>query len=187
MGLDQYLIAKRYVGDWKHSDAEERNVYAAVSKAVGADGWRCAGSPSLQVELNVAYWRKANQIHNWFVQTVQDGKDDCGTYYVDRKHLVELRDICKSILASTTLIQGQVKNGEMVQDGKWVDVIERGKIMADTKLAEKLLPRQQGFFFGGSGYDQWYWHDLENTVKQIDAALEYFNDDDWMFYYHSSW
>ena len=39
------------------------------------------------VEIEVGRWRKANQIHNWFVQNVQYGEDDCRKYEVDTKAL----------------------------------------------------------------------------------------------------
>ena len=37
----------------------------------------------------VGYWRKANQIHKWFVDNVQDGVDDCGEYKVTKEQLIE--------------------------------------------------------------------------------------------------
>ena len=37
---------------------------------------------------DVGYWRKANQIHNWFVQNVQGGEDDCGIYEVSQAKLI---------------------------------------------------------------------------------------------------
>lgn len=46
----------------------------------------------------VGYWRKANQIHNWFVENVQGGVDDCGSYPVSRKQTEELLGIVESIL-----------------------------------------------------------------------------------------
>ena len=45
-----------------------------------------------------AYWRKANQIHNWFVENIQEGKDDCGTYQVSGRKLKELVNLCKEVL-----------------------------------------------------------------------------------------
>ncbi len=33
------------------------------------------------------YWRKANGIHAWFVQNVQEGEDDCKEYYVSQSKL----------------------------------------------------------------------------------------------------
>ena len=36
------------------------------------------------------YWRKANQIHKWFVDNIQNGVDDCGEYYVSKENLEAL-------------------------------------------------------------------------------------------------
>jgi hypothetical protein len=44
--------------------------------------------------VEVGYWRKANNIHKWFVNNVQSGKDDCGNYCVNSDDLIKLRDIC---------------------------------------------------------------------------------------------
>ncbi len=49
------------------------------------------------IEEEVAYWRKANQIHNWFVQNVQDGVDDCKEYYVGIDDVMNLLDACKQV------------------------------------------------------------------------------------------
>ena len=45
----------------------------------------------------VGYWRKANQIHQWFVDNVQGGVDDCRDAYVERDKLQELLNICKIV------------------------------------------------------------------------------------------
>lgn len=185
IGLDQYLRASKYVGAWEHSKDGERKKYNRITKAIGLDDWRCEDSPSLTVNVNVAYWRKANQIHAWFVRNVQEGEDDCGNYYVSREQLVELRDICERIMKSTKLVKGTVKNGEIITAAGRTKCLEEGKVMQDTSLAKELLPPQEGFFFGGTDFDQWYWEDLERTVKQINMVLDKF--DGWDFEYHSSW
>ena len=51
------------------------------------------------VEVTCAYWRKANQIHRWFVDNVQGGNDNCGEYYVSQEQLQELLDLVKRTLA----------------------------------------------------------------------------------------
>ena len=48
------------------------------------------------IELTVGYWRKANAIHNWFMQFTDE--DNCRPVYVEREKLVELLAICKNIL-----------------------------------------------------------------------------------------
>jgi hypothetical protein len=57
------------------------------------------------------------------------------------------------------------------------------KVEADHSLADTLLPSASGFFFGGTDYDEWYYNDIENTIKILESALE---DGD-EFYYSSSW
>jgi hypothetical protein len=59
------------------------------------------------------------------------------------------------------------------------------KILDNNELAEKLLPTASGFFFGGTEYDQWYFNDIEETIKIIDNAL--LMPKQWDFNYRSSW
>ena len=50
------------------------------------------------INEQACYWRKANAIHKWFVDNVQDGEDNCEEYYVPREKLVELVKVCKEVL-----------------------------------------------------------------------------------------
>lgn len=54
----------------------------------------------------IAYWRKANAIHKWFVENVQHGFDDCRSAVVSKEQIEELLETCKKITpqnASTLL------------------------------------------------------------------------------------
>lgn len=51
----------------------------------------------------VGYWRKANSIHRWFVDQVQGGRDDCGSYPVSREKLGELLGLVEQVLADKSL------------------------------------------------------------------------------------
>ena len=53
----------------------------------------------------VAYWRKANAIHKWFVDNVQSGKDDCDSYEVSREQLVKLLGDCEQVKAHNELAE----------------------------------------------------------------------------------
>ena len=60
-----------------------------------------AGDSTLPVvdgDREVAYWRKANQIHSWFVDNVQDGVDECQESPVTRAQLETLRQLCMEAL-----------------------------------------------------------------------------------------
>ena len=93
MGLDMYLSKKTYVKYWEHNG--DNNYEVTVTKA-GKPTNIDPKKVSYIVE-EVGYWRKANQIHQWFVDNVQGGVDDCRDAYVDRSKLEELLNICKIV------------------------------------------------------------------------------------------
>jgi len=47
--------------------------------------------------FEAAYWRKFNALHNWFVNNVQNGVDDCGTYFVSEDQFNTLCKLLKSL------------------------------------------------------------------------------------------
>jgi hypothetical protein len=53
----------------------------------------------------VAYFRKFNALHNWFVSRVQGGVDECQLSEIDEETLIELIDDLRA-----------VSNGETVED-----------------------------------------------------------------------
>jgi hypothetical protein len=57
-------------------------------------------------------------------------------------------------------------------------------IKENPKIAKKLLPTHQGFFFGGYDYDQYYYECIDDTIKILEKALK---DKKKKFYYQSSW
>lgn len=50
----------------------------------------------------VGYWRKANAIHNWFVQNVQKGIDNCEPFQVKQDQIKELLATVRKVLADPT-------------------------------------------------------------------------------------
>ncbi len=63
------------------------------------------------------------------------------------------------------------------------------QIDKDHSLAEKLLPTQEGFFFGGTAYDEYYFEDIKATIKGLSQVVKNCYDEDWdiTFLYQSSW
>ena len=189
MGLDMYLKAEKYLSDYSHNKNEnERTAFKTVLSAVGLEGCRCEQSPSLTVMVTVAYWRKANAIHGWFVANVQDGKDECRASFVERKQLEELVKQCKLVLGSVETVEGDIGEGTTYYpDGRVENHTKRGKVVAQKAVAEEILPTKGGFFFGSTNYDEYYLADLEDTVKQLTAILENEALNGCEFYYRASW
>ncbi len=99
MGLDMYLSVVKDVSGYKHRDVVEQAEYVKVLDSMDlSDVDVCDDVPSAKVTLTVAYWRKSNAIHKWFVENCQDGVDECQSSYVERKQLQELAETCQQVL-----------------------------------------------------------------------------------------
>lgn len=83
MGLDMYLTARRYF--WS---SEESPKIDGIP-----EGYNISS-----VNVDAGYWRKANAIHQWFVENCQDGEDNCRPYTVSREDLEKLRNLCMEVL-----------------------------------------------------------------------------------------
>lgn len=94
MGLDMYLNARRFIWSFPE-DSEDVN----IGKAIGQQFPELGDEPNVKyVTAEVAYWRKANAIHQWFVDNVQNGVDDCGDYFVERGQLEDLLKLVNEVL-----------------------------------------------------------------------------------------
>jgi hypothetical protein len=91
MGLDMYLKARSSVNAYDSEDSEQKALQQVPF--IADTGMMVNG-----IEYRVMYWRKANAIHKWFVDNVQDGVDDCGEYEVSVTDLQALRDTCLEVL-----------------------------------------------------------------------------------------
>jgi len=189
MGLDMYLEAERYASGYRHSGDEDKRIFNAVLDVLALRDVVDPNSRSAKIRVTVAYWRKANAIHRWFVEHVQDGTDDCGDYYVTHDQLKELRDTCVKALEVADISEKQpVHNGTSWDaEGQHEHFVE-GRAALNGEALAAILPTERGFFFGSTDYDEWYFRDLEYTIEQIDRVLTNVPDGwGWSLYYHSSW
>jgi hypothetical protein len=74
MGLDMYLYRKKRRSDYAtNEDYKQAN------------------------DVQLMYWRKANQIHSWFTQGAEE--DNCTPIPVTEKDILKLIDLCMDVLA----------------------------------------------------------------------------------------
>jgi hypothetical protein len=91
----------------------------------------------------IGYWRKANQIHRWFVQNVQNGVDDCGAYKVTKEQLIQLHNTCNDILNDPNLAEQLLPTqsgfffGNTAYDMWYYNDIENTKRIIDEILEYK--------------------------------------------------
>lgn len=138
------------------------------------------------IEESVGYWRKANQIHNWFVQNVQKGIDDCGSYDVSKEQLKELLKICKRIKKECILVPEKIKEEIEPINKPLTNVIEPEFTMQNAKLAKRILPTSEGFFFGSTDYDGYYMEVIDSTIEIIKELFKT-DTEEANYSYSSSW
>lgn len=207
MGLDMYLIrrVRRNKKDLnKYSDYKYRSYYNKNGEEIGFEfqEWHkysdddkknlIKESSKIVDTYDLAYWRKANQIHKWFVDNVQNGEDNCDDYKVKTSDIKKLYNLCNKLLDKIVLVDARIPNGceyktnakgESIKEYHYID----GKTIKDPGVCKDLLPTQDGFFFGSTDYDQYYYEDLVYTRDRLKEILDEYDISKEDIYYTSSW
>ena len=105
----------------------------------------------------VMYWRKANQIRSWIVNN---------TIYEDNWN-------CEEVELTKETLEKLKADCETVMD--------------DHSKARTLFPTSNGFFFGSTDYDEWYFNKLETTAKEIGHILKDTDFENEIIYYTEWW
>ena len=103
----------------------------------------------------VAYWRKVNAIHGWFINN-SGAEDNCTPIHVSMSDLHALRDDVQKLL-------------------------DEGK----EEAVMKLLPPTSGFFFGSTEVDEYYWESLKDTLTKLNDIIDNSTDDQEFEYHAS--
>ena len=106
MGLDQYLSATEYISrfDYDKDVQAENALFGQIVSQFGVDV-DPSGFAGLSIDFPMGYWRKSNQVHQWFVDKFADGEDDCRKMFVNRESLEELRELCLQVLRDNSLAE----------------------------------------------------------------------------------
>ena len=191
MGLDMYLYKNS--SKYRMKDGS----LAEGMENVEFDRFGCTNR--VTIVSNVMYWRKANAIHDWFVQNVQSGVDDCNEYDVSKEDIRKLIGCCQDVLNLVDGMELTVPKENEENFRKWTEKLTpkakklygKKSIKLDAKklstfkgltsyhvvpdaIAGKMsaiLPTREGFFFGGTGYDGMYLDDIVTTIKGLKRVL----------------
>ena len=190
MGLDMYLTKETFIGNKYRKQAHLVKVVMPNSQKGEFPLVKNIETKRVSTIIEeIGYWRKANAIHKWFVDNVQNGEDDCKKYRVSKEQLEELLGVVNKVLDNSKLVKGKITNGHNIKKVKGqlerVPIKEDGKYIKDTSMAIMLLPMQKGFFFGSDEYNQWYVEDLKDTKEILESAIKEYGTGD--VYYQSSW
>ena len=178
MGLDMYfyLKEKRPVEGWTHGNDDEYKSFGRYDAERGAvdmttypedikelaeyiykinfkstfinrDGFRM---------YQIGYFRKFNALHNYIVNNLANGVDECQEIEITKDNLYDLLD---------TLT----------------------RVDNDKDLADSELPTADGFFFGSTCYDDWYFSDVKDAIEMCELFLAKIDFDKYDLIYRASW
>lgn len=158
MGLDMYLTKKTYVQNWDHHSPESR--FSINIERGGKPFTAIKPERITYVIEEVGYWRKANQIHGWFVENVQKGVDECQESYVSIEKLRELLGLVNAVIEDPSKAQellptrGGFFFGSTEYDEYYMQDLELTKKILDGVMAEVEEEEKNG----NSTSDGYYYH-----------------------------
>jgi len=146
MGLDMYLTAKRYIYDF----GDDGKALREQLEELKVNDMRVK-----EISYEAGYWRKANQIHKWFVDNIQEGVDNCGQYLVGITELEGLLEKVNEVLRNRGKAQellptsnGFFFGSDAYNEGYFDDLIQTKAIIENVLSIDDL--HQYDFYYSSS-------------------------------------
>ena len=161
MGLDMYLSARKYISRIDFSKADTSTETLAFRQIIDTTETREVVEPEGFSGVTVEI-----PVMYWRKANA------IHNWFV--RELADEVDDCRPLELTVDRLRDLVKLCERVVD--------------DNSKAEELLPTGEGFFFGGTEYDEYYFGDIAHTadrLRYVVAEMEA-RDIDWLVY-QASW
>ena len=165
MGLDMYLSARKYINkiDWNLLDVNSDTSYAEATFPQWNNIVEAAG---------LDHVANANDIYGVNVSV------NCAYW--------------RKVNAVHNWFVTNVQDGEDDCGEYYVSHDKLKELLTTARQAlfhkdPSLLAPVGGFFFGSTDIDEWYWHGVKDTIKQLSKLTELPDFEELSFYYQSSW
>ena len=155
-GISENKLPHKYVVNYYRDFYIEKEVYLEY-----------AGDAKIYSMFDrLARFVKFNQIFNWFIKNVMNGKVDKEYYEVSKEQLENLLEVCNKVKDS--FVDGNVINEE---------------------IAKTLMPlmEQKGYFFGVDDYSEIYASQIIEASGIIKNILETTNFNTETVYFNAIW
>ena len=150
MGLDMYLDKRTYVKQWDHID-EAKQYKVEVTR--GGEPTNIDPKKVKYIIEEAGYWRKANAIHKWFVDNIQDGVDDCRDAYAERRDLQTLLDLCRIVIIDKSKAEQLLpSSGGFFFGNTEYDEWYYNDIQNTIEILEKALEDEDGDYYYSSSW-----------------------------------
>lgn len=213
MGLDMYIWKlKKHpifedktmadissdIYDFEELKDKDRLLYEALSPyTFRFTNWEHEGEKTT-LECKVAYWRKANEVHNYIYTHFKNFDDQKDYEYImlKKENLEKLYNLVVDLIQrvdTPELAQflSDWENGKFrdISEAEWEEKVKSmdEQVQKSVEILKEKLPTTRGFFFGSVEYDMWYYSDLKKTEKQLKQILAETDFDNEFLYYHASY
>lgn len=162
MGLDQYLRVRKYIQrvDWSkatQTEMPERPEFRTIVRATGLQ----------ELVSDDGFTGAYVEVPAFYWR-----KANAIHHYIIRNHANGV-DECQPIELSV----GDVR-----------DLVDTcGDVLANKNKASALLPTADGFFFGSTEYDDWYFESIEDTYVGLGKLLDKVEEGEHYLVYQASW
>lgn len=109
---------------------------------------------------NIEYFRKVNFLQGYMERQKPDMDLNCQYIYFSRDMADELLDYCKQVMEHVSYDEDSTI--------LWTEKA--------VELGEKLLPVQDGFFYGDTEYNEWYFRDIKDVHDFLEKLIK---ETDW--------
>ena len=166
MGLDMYIYARKncFVSSW--IDESKGQIKCELPKELDAFKDLDEVKNSLSINFNIDY-----KIGYW------RKANHIHKWFVD--NCGDGVDECQDMYVSKEDLENLLK--------------VCNEVLAEHGDAEKKLPTQSGFFFGGTEYDEYYFNEVKYTKEVCEKAIQFLDERTkakdylWSIHYQASW
>ncbi len=161
MGLDMYLYLERYDSVIYHEPNSAEKAKALYPPELGKLAERNLNHNFLSrlTKYQVAYWRRAYAIHQWFADNCGNGDDNCEFMYVGVEQAKELLRLINEVLEHP----------------------EKADLLLPNQFFEYSNSMAKG------EYDKWYFNDLRYTKEVLEDVIPLAEGLTYDIYYRASY
>ena len=137
-----YLYKKTYVQNWEHNPPEQH--HQIEIKRGGVLRKDIKPNRICYITEQVAYWRKFNALHGWFINNCGGGVDECQDISVDEEKLKELLETLKEVSSNFTKAEELLPPTQGFFFGSdEVDEYYKEEVNSTIKIIEDLLEENE--------------------------------------------
>ena len=137
-----YLYKKTYVQNWEHNPPEQHHQIEIKRGGVLREDIK--PNRICYITEQVAYWRKFNALHGWFINNCGGGVDECQDISVDEEKLKELLETLKEVSSNFTKAEELLPPTQGFFFGSdEIDEYYKEEVNSTIKIIEDLLEENE--------------------------------------------